>query len=97
MNEQPLITYEYGAMSSKYSLQAKNKLTAYSVMLLHYENNNHMVAIYAPEEAKKDNWLNPFGKIADRLEEIFGGDCEDYIKNNIDEIRECYKTITKIV
>ena len=34
-----------------------------------------------------------------KLDAIFGGDgkFEDYLKNNIDEIRECYKTIERIV
>lgn len=30
------MTYEYGAMSSKYSLEADNKLTAYAAMIAHY-------------------------------------------------------------
>jgi len=92
-------TYEYGAVSSKYSCQAENKLTAYVTMCLHYNRNNHLIAIYAPEECKKDMWLSFDGKVADKLDEIFGGPgkMDEYIENNVEAIRECYDTIKKLI
>ncbi len=91
--------YEYGAMSSKFSLKAKNKLTAYCVMLLHYGKSNHMVVIYTPESSKEDQWASVDGKISERLDEIFGGEgsLDKYLKENRAEIIECYKTIEKLV
>ena len=91
--------YEYGAMSTKFKLVAKNKLTAYATMVLHYQNNAHIMVIYSPEEAKKDSWTNFTGQISERLDEVFGGDgsFDKYMEDNIDEIKECYNTIEKIV
>ena len=34
-----ITVYEYGAMSSKYKLEATNKLTAYATMILHDLHN----------------------------------------------------------
>jgi hypothetical protein len=97
--ENELTEYQYGAMSSKYSLMAKNKLTAYAVMCLHYNRNAHIMVIYFPEECKKDNWCSIDGKISDRLDEIFGGkdSFDNYLKNNKEEIKECYNSIKQIV
>ena len=66
-----LITYEYGAMSSLWSLQAENKFTAYVTMVYHYDNQAHMIALYKPVENKDDSWLNITGNISERLDEIF--------------------------
>jgi len=38
--------YTYGAMSSKFKLQAPNKLTAYATMIAHYQNSPHLMVIY---------------------------------------------------
>ncbi len=91
--------YEYGAMSSKFSLHAADKLTAYATMVLHYNDSSHLVAIYSPEECKTDSWMRFDGKISDRLDEIFGakGSFDKYLKEHISEIRECYKSIKRIV
>ena len=58
-----------------------------------------MMVIYTPEECKEDSWTNLTGLISERLDEVFGGDgsFEKYLENNIEEIRECYKTIEKVV
>ena len=90
--------YEYGAMSSKYKLKAKNKLTAYVAMVMHYDRSAHLLVIYSPEECKQDGWFNPMGKISARLDEIFGGEdsFDKYVKDNINEIMECYRTIEQI-
>ena len=94
-----MTTFEYGAMSSKYSCEAENKLTAYVVMCLHYGSSNHMIALYAPPEIKKDSWLNLTGQVSARLDEIFGGEdgFDKYVESHVEEIRECYKTIKQIV
>ena len=91
--------FEYGAMSSRYRLYADNKLTAYAAMVLHYNSAAHMVALYEPEEVvKKDSWLNPFGQISRRLDEIFGGEgaFDKYINAHVDEVREAYQSIEQI-
>lgn len=92
--------FEYGAMSSRYSCEAENKLTAYVTMCLHYQSSNHLIALYAPEEIKDDSWLNPCGRVSERLDEIFvkasGTNFDNYVKSHIEEIRECYKTIKQL-
>jgi len=94
-----MITFEYGAMSSRYSCEAENKLTAYVTMCIHFNNNNHLIALYSPEECRKDQWLNPSGKVSERLDEIFGGDgaFDEYVECYIEEISECYKTIKQLI
>jgi len=76
--------YEYGAMSTKFKLVAKNKLTAYATMCLHYQSNAHMMVIYTPEECKEDSWTNITGQISERLDEVFGGvgAFDKYLENN---------------
>ncbi|GHU97354.1 hypothetical protein FACS1894156_8900 [Bacteroidia bacterium] len=41
---------------------------------MHFGSSNHLITIYEPEELRKDIWLNPLGKVAERLDEIFGGE-----------------------
>jgi hypothetical protein len=43
--------------------------------------------------------MNITGQIIERLDEVFGGDgsFDKYLENNIEEIKECYKTVEKIV
>lgn len=91
--------YTYGAMSSKFKLQAPNKLTAYATMIAHYQNSPHLMVIYSPETAKEDSWFNPTGQISEKLDEIFGGkdSFEKYLEENIDEIKKCMDTIKRIV
>lgn len=91
-------TYEYGAMSSKYSCQAENKLTAYCAMVLHYDRSAHLIALYT-EECKADSWLSMTGQISVRLDEIFGGPgaFDKYIGENIELVKACYQTIKRIV
>ena len=93
------MTYEYGAMSSKYSLEADNKLTAYAAMIAHYGRHAHLIALYAPAESKQDQWLNPFGKIAARLDEVYGGEgaFDKYVEEHLDEIKAAVKTIKQLV
>lgn len=94
-----ITVYEYGAMSSKYKLEAKNKFTAYATMILHYRNSPHLMVVYEPETCKEDSWFNPNGQISERLDEIFGGkdSFDKYLSENIEEIRACYKTIKQVV
>ena len=91
--------FEYGAMSSRYSLEAEDKRTAYAAMCIHFGRNAHLIALYEPKEiVKKDSWLNPFGAIAARLDEIYGGEGEmdKYIESHIEEIRAAYDSIETI-
>lgn len=91
--------FEYGAVSSKYELTANNKYTAYCAMCYHFNRSAHLIAIYYPEESKEDSWLNPFGQISDRLDEVFKevGDFDTYLKENIDEVTKAYNTIKQLV
>jgi len=86
-------------MSSKYELEAENKLTAYATMCLQYQSSSHLIAIYSPEESKQDSWMSFTGQISERLDEIFGGkdSFDKYIDEHISEIKACYKSIKKIV
>lgn len=94
-----MITYEYGAMSSKFSLQAPDKLTAYFTMVLHYDHSAHLIAIYSPIENKEDSWMAFDGKISDRLDEIFGGpeSFDKFGEENGDAIKACYQSIKRLI
>lgn len=90
--------YQFGAMSSLYSLQAENKLTAYCCILSFYNTSPHLVVVYEPVECKEDSWLSFDGKISERLDEIFGGDgsFDKYFSENIEEIKKVYATIKEL-
>ena len=92
------MVYEYGAMSSKYSIEADDKLTAYAGMIVHFGGNAAMIAIYSPEECKKDSWLfaSPIDK---RLDEVFGGDGSffEYLDEHMDEIKTAIQSIKQLI
>ena len=93
-------TFEYGAMSSKYSLEAENKLIAYATMVLHFCSQPQIVALYEPQEiVKDDSWL--FAKdVEKRMDQIFGGKEKaflSYMENHKEEIKQCYQTIKQLV
>ena len=49
--------FEYGIMSSKYSIEVENKLTAYAAMIMHLgPASTAFIAIYSPEESRK-HWI----------------------------------------
>jgi hypothetical protein len=80
-------------------VQAKNKLTAYVCMVMHYDTQAFAVIIFEPKElVKDDQWCSFDGKIAARLDEIFGGDnaFDIYCENNIEDIKDCYATRKKL-
>lgn len=89
--------YEYGAMSSRYEIEASSKLTAYATIVLHYQAQPHMVVIYEPKDC--ESWVNITGQVSDRLDEIFGGvgSFEKYLEGNIEEIKICYKSVKQLV
>ena len=92
--------YEYGAMSSKYSVEADNKLTAYAAMIIQFNSVPHLVAIYSPKEsAENDSWLMRTNDLQQRLDEIFGGEgeFEKYLDEHPNEIREACKTIKQLI
>ena len=100
--------YTYGAMSSKYELEAENNLTAYAAMVLHYNQSAYLMVIYSPEECKKDSWTTFDGKISERLHEVFGGNTDEYkpevndafdkyIEEHIEEVKAAYKSIKQLV
>jgi hypothetical protein len=95
--ENGLKEYTYGAMSSKFSVMASDKLVAYAAMVYHYDRQAHLLVIYSPEECKEDRWASFDGKISDRLDEIFGGDFDGYVMEHIEEIKEAFKTIKRLV
>lgn len=97
--EAPEVEYKYGAMSSKFKLKAKHKLTAYATMVLHYDRSAHLMVIYSPESSKEDRWANITGRISERLDEIFGGpDAFDkYVEAHIEDIRACCNSIQQLI
>lgn len=91
--------YEYGAMSSKWSVEADNKLTAYVAMVGHYDTQAHLLTIYSPESSREDIWMDFTGKISKRLDEIFGGEgaFDKYVEDHIDEIKKAVDSIKRVV
>lgn len=91
--------FEYGAMSLIFSLEADNKLTAYSAMVLQFKNNPNMINLYEPEDVVKfDSWFDPTSKNMERFFNLFGGKDRfvEYTKLNKSDIIAAYKTITRI-
>lgn len=95
--EKKQITIEYGAVSSKYSITADNKFDAYAGMILQYGGQAGLIAIYSPEECKKDCWLNFGGDTMGKLDKIFEGGFENYIIKNKAKILEAHKTIKQLI
>lgn len=92
--------YIYGAMGTKYSITAPDKYIAYCTIVAHFKEKAHLVVIYEPKEAYEDNWVSPDGKIAAKLDNLFGGKkgaFDKYCQDNKLKIRECYYTIKQIV
>ena len=59
-----------------------------------------MIALYEPKEiVEKDSWLNPFGKVAKRLDEIFGGNgaFDRYWEEHQEEIAKAYESIEQMM
>lgn len=94
-----MITFEYGAVSSKFSVQAENKLTAYAAMIVHYEGQAGLLVIYSPEESKKDCWTTFGHDVMEKVDKTFGGPgaFEKYIREHTEEINKAYGTIKRIV
>ena len=92
--------YEYGAMSSKYSIEVDNKLTAYAAMIIQFNSVPQLIAIYSPKEsAENDSWLMRTNDLQQRLDEIFGGEGEfmKYLDEHMEEIKKACKTIKKFI
>lgn len=94
-----MLLYEYGIMSSKRSLKAADKLTAYATMLLDYRANPNLIVIYTPETSKDDSWFLSEGEINERIDEIFGGPGSflQYLEDHVKEIKACFKSIKQVV
>ena len=92
--------FEYGIMSSKYSIEVENKLTAYAVMIMHLgPASTAFIAIYSPDESRKnDSWLLAY-PIVKRLDEVFGGEGSffKYLGKHQDEINKTLDTIKRLV
>ena len=100
-NTENEITYEYGAMSSKFSLVAKSKFVAYATIVMHYHKQPSIVVVYEPKECKKDSWFSMDGKCAERLDEIFGGkdSFDNFLadESKFEQVKACYDTIKRLV
>ena len=87
-------------MSSKYSIEAENKLTAYAAMIMHLgPASTAFITIYSPEESRKnDSWLLAY-PIVKRLDEVFGGEGSffKYLGKHQDEINKTLDTIKRLV
>lgn len=93
------ITFEFGIMSNRYKLQAESKFTAYATMVLQFNSNPQLVALYEPADlAKQDSWLMHI-PVEQRLDEIFGGKglFFKYLNEHEVEIKEAFQTIEKII
>ena len=92
--------FEYGGMSSKYSIEAENKLTAYAAMIIHFgPASTAFITVYSPDESRKnDSWLLAY-PLNKRLDEIFGGDGSffKYLDEHQDEIKNALDTIEQLV
>ena len=92
--------FEYGIMSSKYSIEAENKLTAYAAMIMHLgPASTAFIAIYSPEESRKtDSWMLAYPTVK-RLDEVFGGEGSffKYLDEHQDEIKKVLDTIEQLV
>ena len=87
-------------MSSKYSIEADNKLTAYAAMIIQFNSVPQLIAIYSPKEsAENDSWLMRTNDLKQRLDEIFGedGGFEKYLDKHPDEIKKACKSIKQII
>ena len=94
-----MIKFEFGVRSSKYSVEAEDKLTAYSVMVIYYMSNPQLVALYEPREiVKNDSWLLA-ENVEERLDEVFGGEgtFQKYLDEHRTEIKECFTTLKQLV
>lgn len=91
--------YEYGIMSSKFSLESENKLIAYCAMIGHYSERPELIVIYSPEEAKADAWTSFDGKSIEILDKVFGGpgEWEKFLGENSEAVKACMKTIKRLV
>ena len=92
------ITFEYGAMSSRFRLQTEDKFTAYATMVLQFISNPQLVALYEPADlAKQDSWLM-HSHVEQRLDEIFGGKglFIKYLDEHKVEIKEAYQRVEQI-
>ena len=92
--------FEYAIMSSKYSIEAENKLTAYAAMIMHLgPASTAFITIYSPEESRKnDSWLLAY-PIVKRMDEVFGGEGSffKYLGKHQDEINKTLDTIKRLV
>ncbi len=98
-NQKSMLKIEFGAMSSKYSIECSDKLVGYAVILMQFANSPGMVAIYSPEECKNDSWMNFEGKTEELIQPLYSehGGFESFLKAHIEQIKECRKTIKQIV
>ena len=91
--------FEFVVMSSRYSVEAEDKLTAYSVMAIYYMANPQLVALYEPQEmVKNDSWLLATN-VEKRLDEVFGGEGAflKYLDEHRTEIKECFTTLKQLI
>lgn len=84
----------FGIMSSKYQIEAYNKLDAYAAMSIFFERNLPYVLLFEPSDILEDNWVGDIEKFLS----LFERECKYsvYIYKYQDEIKEAYSTIKKI-
>lgn len=88
--------YKYGVMSSVFTLEAPDNLTAIAAMIFHYSRQPHMVVVYEPKDVPV--WCNFTGKTSARLDEIFQerGGFDKFVTDNIGPIKSAMNTIVRI-
>lgn len=86
-------------IKTRYIYKDGREIVSNDTSTFYYGRNNHLIALYEPKEVvKNDSWLNIFGKIGSRLDEIYGGEgkFDEYFEKHEEEISEAYKTIKQI-
>ena len=81
-------------MSSKYQIEAYNKLDAYAAISLYLGVSLPFAVLYEPSDILEDKWVGDI----DKFLSLFERECEYsvYIYKYQDEIKEAYSTIKKI-
>lgn len=81
-------------LSSKYQIEAYNKLDAYAAMAIFFKRHLPYVLLFEPYEIIKDNWFRDEKKFL----ELFGEkvSLNEYLNAHHDKVKEAYLTIKEI-
>lgn len=86
---------EYGIMSNKWEITAKDEKQAIAAIVVLLGTNAKLAVIYSPQEMREKEWAFSFAEnLEARLDEIFGGKGKFmvYLDSHVEEMREVVKT-----